>query len=76
VRETLQLTNEAFRAREVTLVEILTAQRQSLDSQQNYLEARIRRSKAKLLLDTVAGQVLAESTKPPVTPVVPKKGKR
>ena len=76
VQESLQLTNDAFRVREVTLVEILTAQRQSLDSQQNYLEARIRRAQAKLMLDTIGGQVLTEGTQPPEKPVLPEKEKR
>lgn len=58
VQESLRLTDEAFDAREVTLVEILTAQKQVLDVRSNYLEARIRAAQARILVDTVTGRVL------------------
>ncbi len=67
IEENLRLTQVAFEAREVTLVEILTAQRQSLDTQKNYLEARIRKAVARLMMDTATGAVLtaeAGSRKP------------
>lgn len=60
VRESLRLTDEAFRAREVTLVEILTAQKQVLDTRSSYLEARIRAARARILVETVTGKVLAD----------------
>lgn len=60
VRESLRSTDEAFRAREVTLVEILTAQRQILDVRARYLEARIRALRARIALDTVTGRILTE----------------
>lgn len=60
IQENLRLTQVAFEAREVTLVEILTAQRQSLDTQKNYLEARIRKAVARSMMDTATGDVLLE----------------
>lgn len=60
VQESLRLTDEAFAAREVTLVEILTAQKQVLDVRTNHLEARIRATQARILVDTVTGRVLTE----------------
>ena len=60
IEENLRLAQQAFEAREVTLVEILTAQRQSLETQQNYLEARIRKAVARLMMDTASGAVLNE----------------
>jgi outer membrane protein TolC len=63
VQESLRLTDEALRVREVTAIEILTAQRQVLDVQNNYLEARIRAARARLLLDTATGAVLADEAR-------------
>ncbi len=63
IKENLRLTEAAFRAREVTLVEILTAQRQSLDTQRSYLEARIRKAEARLMMDTATGAVLTETNR-------------
>jgi cobalt-zinc-cadmium efflux system outer membrane protein len=60
VQESLRLTDEAFRAREVTLVEILTAQKQVLDVRSSYLDARIRVARARILVETVSGNVLAD----------------
>jgi len=64
VRESLRLTDEAFRSREVTLVEILTAQKQVLQTRSNYLEARIRAARARILVESVTGKVLADDLGP------------
>lgn len=53
LRRSLELTDEAFRAREVNLLEALTAQRQVLDAQEFYLELRIAQGRAAVNINTV-----------------------
>lgn len=55
LRESVRLADRAFEAREVTLVEILTAQRQVLQGLQGALEARVRRTRARIRLEALAG---------------------
>ncbi len=63
LQESLRLADEAIAVREVTLVEILTAQRQVLGARRNYLEARIERARAQLMVDTVSGTVLMDRSR-------------
>ncbi|MEW6747753.1 MAG: TolC family protein [Planctomycetota bacterium] len=56
--ESLRLTEQAFQYREVTLFEILTAQRQVLAAHGQNLEARIEMAKARVVLESVNGSLL------------------
>ncbi|MBL4845941.1 MAG: TolC family protein [Planctomycetes bacterium] len=66
--ETLRLTERAFQAREVTPLEILTAQRQVLDTQSRFLTARQSWAEARIQLDSACGRLLPSAR----TPLPPK----
>lgn len=69
---TLELTRRAFKAREVTLVEILTAQSQVLQTQSRFQASRGRWAAGRLNLDFAVGQLPL----PPETKRSPKKESR
>lgn len=56
--ESLERTDEAFRAREVTIAEILVAQRQYLQARNQHLEARLDAVRADIELNMVTGRIL------------------
>ena len=62
--ETLRLTERAFQAREVTPLEILTAQRQVLDTQARFLAARQASAEARIRLDSACGRLLPSARTP------------
>jgi len=61
---TLRLTERAFQAREVTPLEILTAQRQVLDTQARFLAARQASAEARIRLDSACGRLLPSARTP------------
>lgn len=63
-REILRLTERAFAAREVTPLEILTAQRQVLEAQARFLAARLRFAQARIRLESACGRLLPTARTP------------
>ena len=61
---TLRLTERAFQAREVTPLEILTAQRQVLDTQTRFLAVRQAWAEARIRLDSACGRLLPSARTP------------
>ncbi len=64
IEETTRLTEESFNAREITFLEILSAQRQVLSARRAALEARVALNRAAIQLDTVTGRLLVEPPTP------------
>ncbi len=64
IEETTRLTEESFDAREITFLEILSAQRQVLSARRAELEARVTLNRAAIQLDTVTGRLLVEPPTP------------
>jgi len=62
--ETLKLTEKAFKAREVTPLQILTAQRQVLDTQSRFLAAQQAWAEARIRLDSACGRLLPSARTP------------
>ena len=62
--ETLRLTEQAFRAREVSPLEILTAQRQVVETQARFLAARQASAEAQIRLDSASGRLLPAARTP------------
>ena len=62
--ESLRLTEEAFRAREVTPLQILTAQQQVIESRSRVLAAQERRATARVRLAAATGDLLPELLTP------------
>jgi len=62
--ETLRLTEQAFRAREVSPLEILTAQRQVVETQARFLAARQAWAEAQIRLDSASGRLLPAARTP------------
>ena len=62
--EILRLTERAFAAREVTPLEILTAQRQVLESQARFIDARLRGAEARIRLESACGRLLPTARTP------------
>lgn len=60
VRRSLELTDAAFEAREVNLLQVLTAQRQVLDARERELELRATSTAAALELGRVAATAMPE----------------
>jgi outer membrane protein, heavy metal efflux system len=63
--ETLRLTERAFQAREITPLQILTAQRQVIETQGRFLVARQAWAEARIRLDSASGRLLP-SARPPL----------
>lgn len=61
---TLELTERAFAAREVTPLQILTAQRQVLETQARFLDARRAWAEAQVSLDSACGRLLPSAQTP------------
>ena len=64
VEASLRLAERAFAAREVTPLEILTAQRQVLETQARYLAARREWAQARIRLDSACGRLLPSARTP------------
>lgn len=62
--ETLRLTEQAFKAREITPLQILTAQRQVIESQGRFLAARQAWAEARIRLDSACGRLLPSAQTP------------
>ena len=62
--ETLRLTEQAFKAREITPLEILTAQRQVIENQSRFLAARQAWAEARIRLDSACGRLLPSARTP------------
>ena len=62
--ETLRLTERAFQAREVTPLQILTAQRQVLETQTRFLAAQEAWAAARIRLDSACGRLLPSARTP------------
>ena len=62
--ETLRLTEQAFKAREITPLEILTAQRQVIETQRRFLTARQAWAEARIRLDSACGRLLPSAQTP------------
>ncbi|HBP18359.1 MAG TPA: hypothetical protein DEA08_11285, partial [Planctomycetes bacterium] len=64
VEASLRLAEQAFSAREVTPLEILTAQRQVLETQGRYLSACQDWAQARIRLDSACGRLLPSARTP------------
>ena len=60
LQRALEITDEAFRLRELTLLEILSTQRQVLDTRRRHLNARAERARTHILIETITGAVLKD----------------
>ena len=67
IRRTEELTERAFRIRELSAIELTTAKQRALRARREYLEALVRHGTAVIELETATGMRLSEAA-PPTAP--------
>jgi cobalt-zinc-cadmium efflux system outer membrane protein len=67
VKRTEELTERAFRIRELSAIELTTAQQRALRARREYLEALVRYGTAVIELETATGMRLSQAASPPAS---------